>query len=81
MLFAVGGAMGRVIASKDWAKTSLGPIQNWSASLRTSVGICLESRFPMIVMWGPELAYIYNDACISHLGDKHPGGARRARTT
>lgn len=64
--------MGRVVAGKDWAKTSLGPAENWSSSLRTSVDICLESRFPMIVMWGPELAYVYNDACIPHLGDKHP---------
>ncbi|MBL7489457.1 GGDEF domain-containing protein [Frankia sp. AgB1.9] len=71
-LFVSGGETGRVMAAKDWSATTLGPAQGWSQSLCTSVGICLESRFPMIVMWGADLVYIYNDACIPHLGDKHP---------
>ncbi|KPM53574.1 histidine kinase [Frankia sp. R43] len=71
-LFAASGAAGRVLAAKDWSATTLGPPRDWSPSLRTAVCICLESRFPMIVMWGSELAYIYNDPCIPNLGDKHP---------
>ncbi len=70
--FAARGAAGRVLAARDWSSTTLNPPRDWSPSLRTAVCICLESRFPMIVMWGPELAYIYNDPCIPHLGDKHP---------
>lgn len=71
-LFAVCGETGRVLAAKDWSSTTLDPPRDWSPSLRTAVCICLESRFPMIVMWGSELAYIYNDPCIPNLGDKHP---------
>src|SRR5262245_26722691 len=71
-LFAAGGAAGRAMAAKDWASTTLGPPREWSPSLRTAVCICLESQFSMIVMWGPELAYIYNDQCIPRLGEKHP---------
>ncbi len=35
-------------------------------------GVCLTSRFPMIVWWGPELRFLYNDAYRPLLGDKHP---------
>ncbi|MCL9759769.1 GGDEF domain-containing protein [Frankia sp. AiPa1] len=71
-LFAAGGAAGRVLATKDWSTTTLRAPGDWSPSLRTAVCTCLESRFPMIVMWGPELAYLYNEPCIPNLGDKHP---------
>ena len=29
-----GGEMAALIAAKDWSKTSLGPIERWSPSLR-----------------------------------------------
>ncbi|EFC83098.1 GGDEF domain-containing protein [Parafrankia sp. EUN1f] len=61
-----------MLAAKDWSATTLDPPQFWSPSLRTVVCLCLESRFPMLVMWGSELACIYNDPCIPTLGDKHP---------
>jgi len=70
--FAAGGTMGRLMAGMDWAGTPLGPIRGWGASLRTSVGILLESRFPMVITWGPALAYLYNDGAIPILGRKHP---------
>ena len=56
----------------DWSQTSLGPIATWPASLRAAVGICMNSRFPMFVWWGPELVNIYNDAYIPVLGQRHP---------
>ncbi|EFC85775.1 GGDEF domain-containing protein [Parafrankia sp. EUN1f] len=77
-LLAAGGAAGRAIAAKsDWESTALGPPGGWGTSLCTALFMCLESRFPMIVMWGSELAYIYNDACIPDLGDKHPDAMGR----
>ncbi|MBL7497750.1 GGDEF domain-containing protein [Frankia sp. CNm7] len=60
------------MAAKDWASTPLGPVPDWSVSLRTAVAICLESRFPMVVQWGPEHVYLYNDAVAPLLGRKHP---------
>ncbi len=69
--------MGRLMAAKDWEATSLGPPGTWSTSLRTCVGLCLESRFSMVVTWGPELAYLYNDATIPILGRKHPDALGR----
>ncbi|MEZ5139706.1 MAG: PAS domain-containing protein [Acidimicrobiales bacterium] len=59
--------------SFDWSSTSLGPADSWSRSLRTAVGICLTSRFPMLVVWGPDLVKIYNDGYRPILGEeKHP---------
>ena len=69
---AGGGEMGALIRALDWTQTPLGPPGTWPQSLRTAVGICLESAFPMNIWWGPELVQIYNDAYRPILGAKHP---------
>jgi PAS domain S-box-containing protein len=56
----------------DWSTTPLGPVERWPQSLRIAVGICLNSRFPMFVWWGPQLVNIYNDAYAPVLGQRHP---------
>ncbi|MCA1599915.1 MAG: hypothetical protein LC769_13065, partial [Chloroflexi bacterium] len=61
-VLAGGGAMGALMRSLNWAATPLGPVESWPQSLRTSVSICLTSRFPMLIWWGPELVMLYNDA-------------------
>jgi PAS domain S-box-containing protein len=55
-----------------WEQTVLGPVERWPQALRIAVGICLNSRFPMFVWWGPELINIYNDAYVPILGQRHP---------
>ncbi|OXM59940.1 SpoIIE family protein phosphatase [Amycolatopsis vastitatis] len=60
----------------DWASSPLGEPRDWPASLTTAVRICLTSRFPMIVWWGPELRFLYNDAYLPLLGGKHPALAK-----
>ncbi len=67
--------MGALMRSFDWSESPLGPPELWPQSLRTSVSICLNSRFPIIVWWGPELAVLYNDGYVPVLGAKHPGRA------
>jgi signal transduction histidine kinase/CheY-like chemotaxis protein len=72
---------GELLQSTDWAATDLGAAQDWPTSLRTAVSICLNSRFPMFVWWGPSLVNIYNDAYIPVLGKRHPhafGGQARS---
>jgi hypothetical protein len=41
----------------DWSRTSLGPAALWPQSLKTSVSICLDSGFPVLLWWGPEECY------------------------
>ncbi|RPJ51003.1 MAG: hybrid sensor histidine kinase/response regulator, partial [Chloroflexi bacterium] len=72
-VLAGGDEMGRLMRSINWAETPLGPVSGWSQSLRTSVSICLNSRFPILIWWGPDLIMLYNDAYRPILGaTKHP---------
>lgn len=64
--------MGKLIREFDWSKTPIGAVENWPQSLRTSVSICLNSTFPMLLWWGKDMVKIYNDAYRSILADKHP---------
>ncbi len=67
-----GGEMGALIRTMDWSSTSLGPLEAWPQSLRTSVSLCLSSTFPILVAWGAEDVQIYNDAYRPICGAKHP---------
>lgn len=74
-----GGEMGALMRAFDWARTPLGPVESWPASLRTAVTILLSTRHPMFLWWGPELIQFYNDGYRLSLGlDRHPSalGAR-----
>lgn len=64
--------MGDRIRSYDWSTTPLGPIENWSQSLRTCVRIMLTSRQPIWIGWGRELIKLYNDPYKAIVGGKHP---------
>lgn len=57
-----GGEAAERIASLDWSKTSLGPIDSWPQSLQTVVKLCLGSTSPAAVIWGPQQIQIHNDA-------------------
>ncbi|MCV2485324.1 PAS domain-containing protein [Flavobacterium sp. SH_e] len=71
---ANGGEMGELTRAKDWSKTPVGPIELWPQSLRTTLGILLNSKFPMFLFWGPDHICFYNDAYRPSLGNngKHP---------
>jgi PAS domain S-box-containing protein len=73
-----GGRVGALMRTVDWSATPLGPTASWPQSLRTALSICIASRFPILVWWGPELVKLYNDAYAEILGAKHPSalGAR-----
>lgn len=64
--------LARMIRTKDWSNTALGPIDTWSDTLRTVVSSVLDNRFEMILLWGPQLLQIYNDAYAHLMRDKHP---------
>jgi signal transduction histidine kinase len=70
----------RLLTDTDWTATALGPPQQWPQALRIAVSICLNSRFPMFVWWGPSLVNIYNDAYIPVLGQRHPQAFGRPAT-
>jgi PAS domain S-box-containing protein len=69
------------IRSKDWSINVLGPRENWSFSLRSTLSILLGSRYPMFVWWGPELINLYNDAYMPFLGNRHPNALGESAPT
>jgi len=72
-VLAGGGEMGALMRALDWAATPLGPVEGWPRSLITAVTLILESRYPMLVVWGSDLIQFYNDAFRPILGaTKHP---------
>ncbi len=76
-VFVGDSDMAARMAAFDWSASTLGPVENWPESLRAAVGICLDSRYPMVIWWGPELALLYNDALVPLLGPaKHPALAK-----
>ena len=52
---AGGGEMGALMRGHDWSTTPLGAVNQWPQSLCTAVSICLNSRYPMLIWWGPVL--------------------------
>src|ERR1700750_734354 len=65
-----GGDLGARMRALDWAATPIGVPESWPQALRTAVSVCLSSRFPLLIWWGPELVLLYNDDYRSVLGAK-----------
>ncbi|MDR7093996.1 hybrid sensor histidine kinase/response regulator [Hydrogenophaga laconesensis] len=70
--FIGNSEMARLMRAHDWSTTSLGDPAGWPLALRCAVQILLTSRFEMWVGWGPDVAFLYNDAYRPTLGGKHP---------
>jgi hypothetical protein len=69
---ASGSLAGELMRTTDWGETALGPVEAWPSTLRSSLGICLNSRFPVCIYWGSDLTLLYNDPWSAIPGDKHP---------
>ena len=68
-----GGEAGALLRSMDWEQLPLGAPRTWSPSLRTAIDICLNSRFPIALYWGPQYLMLYNDDLQPMVGaNKHP---------
>ncbi|HEY5921693.1 MAG TPA: ATP-binding protein, partial [Kofleriaceae bacterium] len=62
--------MAEAIRQLDWSTTPLGPIESWPQSLKTATSIVLASKFAMVIAWGPEFVFLYNDRYRPILGTK-----------
>ncbi len=65
------GEMAARIRAFDWS-ASLGPIADWPASLKTTVGLMVHSPVPIVLLWGLDGVMIYNDAYSVFAGGRHP---------
>jgi hypothetical protein len=71
-VLGAGGAVGALMRTLDWSATPLGPPESWPQSLISVLSICLSTRFPIAVFWGPQFILLYNDAWIPLQGGRHP---------
>ncbi|WP_114771183.1 PAS domain-containing protein [Microvirga subterranea] len=69
---AGGGEMSALMQTFDWGGTSIGPMDLWPQSLRTTISIMLRSPIPMVLLWGADGIMIYNDAYTVFAGGRHP---------
>jgi PAS domain S-box-containing protein len=66
------GEMAERICAFDWSNTELGPLQDWQASLCSTVQLMLASPLPMVMLWGHAGYMVYNDAYSTFAGGRHP---------
>src|SRR5579871_2881247 len=65
--------LARRMRAFDWTRTDLGQPESWPQNLRGVVSLCLTSRSPILLWWGLNFTLLYNDACVSILGESmHP---------
>jgi signal transduction histidine kinase len=62
----------RPVREHDWARTALGAVERWPETLRLAADMVFGSGFPQMVLWGPGLVQLYNDAYARLAGAKHP---------
>lgn len=67
-----GGKLGALIADFDWGATSLGALQTWPQSVKSTVGLILQSPVPIVTLWHEDGHMIYNDAYSVFAGARHP---------
>ncbi|CAG8453876.1 16134_t:CDS:2 [Dentiscutata heterogama] len=57
----------------DWSSTSLGPMDSWEPVIKTVMGVCLRSTFPICLHIGPpEWILLYNKGFSDILKTRHP---------
>ncbi|HWK51261.1 MAG TPA: PAS domain-containing protein, partial [Steroidobacter sp.] len=70
--FLAGGQAASLIATHDWSGSPLGPIERWPPVLKIAVALLLRSPLPMVLLWGEDGIFLYNDAYASLAGNSHP---------
>ena len=66
------GEMAECIREFAWERTPLGAMEGWTDTLVGAVNMVLETQFPTVLLWGPELVVMYNDGYMPFMAEKHP---------
>ncbi len=65
-----GGEASRLLLARDWTAHPLGAPATWPEGLRVALGLVLNSPESMVLAWGPELHFFFNDAYAPLLGPR-----------
>ena len=66
------GEMAERVRAFDWGLTAIGPVSEWTETLLGAVNMMLSASHPILLLCGPELILLYNDAFRPILSDRHP---------
>ena len=64
--------MAERVRAFSWKSTAIGPISEWTETLLGAVNIMLSASHPILLLCGPELILLYNDAFSPILTNRHP---------
>jgi signal transduction histidine kinase/CheY-like chemotaxis protein len=67
-----GGEVGRRLREPGFVAAGLGAVEAWPIPLRTVLQMALASHQPLFAAWGPELAFLHNDAYAGLFPELHP---------
>ena len=65
-----GGEATRLILARDWTGHPLGPPQEWPEAFRVALSLVLNSPESMILAWGPDLHFFFNETYFPLLGPR-----------
>ncbi|WP_238274772.1 MULTISPECIES: PAS domain-containing protein [Methylobacterium] len=61
-----------MIRARDWTGHPLGPPETWPPEFRAALSLVLNSPESMILAWGPDLHFFFNDTYFPLLGPRLP---------
>ncbi|MFE1603178.1 PAS domain-containing hybrid sensor histidine kinase/response regulator [Methylobacterium sp. ID0610] len=67
---AGGGEAARMIRDRDWSRHPLGAPAQWPEAMRSALSLVLNSPESMILAWGPDLHFFFNDTYFPLLGPR-----------
>ncbi|MGX7704044.1 ATP-binding protein [Methylobacterium sp. Gmos1] len=67
---AGGGRAAAMIRARDWSGHPLGGPETWPEALRTALSLVLNSPESMILAWGPDLHFFFNETYFPLLGPR-----------
>jgi serine phosphatase RsbU (regulator of sigma subunit) len=73
-VFEGAGTLRDSYEAVDWSAGPLGAPELWPPALRSALLVVLNTRFPAVIFWSPELVTLYNEAYLPLIVDKHPAG-------
>ena len=64
--------MAERVRAFNWESTAVGPVSEWTETLLGAVNMMLSASHLILLLCGPELVLLYNDAFRPILTDRHP---------
>ncbi|KAG9868872.1 histidine kinase, partial [Aureobasidium melanogenum] len=61
-----------LIRNFPWQDTTIGSMHSWPDALRQAVLSIMANPDPRLLLWGDDHIMIYNEACVSMFGVRHP---------